>query len=151
MERGDAMTPDDTLAAELDELNAAVRAAPDGDTSAQIALWQRVSRLDRWFFINRGSAEAPRPYAVAAEQGPMVCVYSSGARADEAARTLGLVGPGDSVQVLALPMPGAIDYLTSFGQSGVVAVTLDHPHIGHFIPLGNLGAVKRWAEAVRRA
>ncbi|WP_370616973.1 hypothetical protein [Mumia sp. Pv 4-285] len=135
------------MVAELDRLDEAVKAAPPGDTTAQIALWQQVARLEHWFFIARGSADQPRPYGVAFEHGPMICLYSSAARATEAARVLGLDGAdGGSVPLFGVPMPAAIDYVASFGGSGVFGVTLDHPQIGHYIPLGNLGLLKGWIE-----
>lgn len=133
--------------AELDRLDAAVKAAPAGDTAAQIALWRQVTRLEHWFFIARGSADQPRPYAVASAQGPMICLYSSAVGAKEAARALGLVeSEGDSVPLFGVPMPDAIDYLAAFATVGVVGVTLDHPRIGHYIPLANLGLLKGWVE-----
>ncbi|MCC8247668.1 hypothetical protein [Saccharothrix luteola] len=133
--------------AELDRLEEAVKAAPAGDTTAQIALWRQATSLEHWFFIARGSADRPRPYAVAAEQGSMICLYSSAARANEAARALGLLDPeGDAAPLLGVPMPAAIDYVASFGQAGVFGVTLDHPRLGHYIPLTNLGLLKSWVE-----
>ncbi|MEU5693280.1 hypothetical protein [Actinosynnema sp. NPDC020468] len=72
---------DTGTAAESDRLDAAVRAAPAGDTTAQIALWRRVTALEHWFFIARGPADRPRPYAAAAAQGPMICLYSRVSRA----------------------------------------------------------------------
>ncbi|MFC6093396.1 hypothetical protein [Saccharothrix lopnurensis] len=147
------MTRDDDpgVAAELDRLDAAVRAAPAGDTTAQIALWRRVTALEHWFFIARGLADQPRPYAVAAGQGPMICLYSSAARADEATRALGLVDPGTGTAPLfSVPVPAAIDYVASFGGGGVFGVTLDHPRLGHYIPLANLGLLKGWVEGAGR-
>ena len=135
------------MLAALDRLDAAVRAAPPGDTTAQIALWQQAARLETWFFVARGAAHAPRPFAVAPAQGPMICLYSSAGRARDAARSLGLVAAeadADAVPVLAVPMPAAIDYVASFGEVGVVGVTLDHPRTGHSIPLANLGLLKGW-------
>ncbi len=147
------MTEDNSpeLVAELDRLDAAVKAAPAGDTTAQIALWRRVTALKHWFFIARGSADRPRPYAVAAEQGPMICLYSSAARASEAGRTLGLVD-SESVPVplFSVPVSAAIDYVASFGAAGVFGVTLDHPRLGHYIPLANLGLLKGWIEGAGR-
>src|SRR5690606_18492587 len=123
---------DPELLAELDRLDEAVRAAPAGDTTAQIELWQQVARLETWFFIARGSSERPSPFGVASAQGPTICLYSSAARAGEAARTLGLVGSeSGTVPLFGVPMPAAIDYLASFGEVGVVGVALDHPRIGH--------------------
>ncbi|MGM1062513.1 hypothetical protein [Saccharothrix sp. Mg75] len=142
---------DPDVAAELDRLDAAVRAAPPGDTTAQIALWRWVAALEHWFFIARGSADRPRPYGVAAEQGPMICLYSSAARAGEAARALGLVDPGSGTTPLfSVPAPAAIDYVASFGQTGVFGVTLDHPRLGHYVPLANLGLLKGWVEGAGR-
>lgn len=137
--------------AELDRLDEAVKAAPAGDTAAQIALWRRVTCLEHWFFLARGATDRPRPYAVASEQGPMICLYSSAARANEAARALGLAVPeGGGVPLFGVPMPAAIDYLAAFGESGVVGVALDHPRLGHYLPLANLGLLKGWlAEAAR--
>jgi hypothetical protein len=136
--------------AELDRLDAAVRTAPAGDTTAQVALWRQVTALEHWFFISRGSADQPRPYAVAAEQGPMICLYSSPARADEAARSLGLVEGGGAAPLFGVPMPAAIDYVASFGRAGAFGVTLDHPRLGHYIPLANLGLLKGWLEGAGR-
>ncbi|AUI59236.1 hypothetical protein [Amycolatopsis sp. BJA-103] len=147
------MTGDNSpeLVAELDRLDEAVKAAPAGDTAAQIALWRQVTRLEHWFFIARGQADRPRPYAVASEQGPMICLYSSAARANEAARALGLaVAEGEAVPLFSVPMPAAIDYLAAFAESGVVGVTLDHPRIGHYIPLANLGLLKGWIAGAAR-
>ncbi|QQQ74114.1 hypothetical protein IOD16_23155 [Saccharothrix sp. 6-C] len=138
---------DPELVAELDRLDAAVRAAPAGDTTAQIALWRQVTALEQWFFIARGPADRPRPYAVAAEQGPMICLYSSAARAGEAGRALGLVdADSGSASLFSVPMPAAVDYVASFGKTGVFGVTLDHPRLGHYIPLGNLGLLKAWVQ-----
>ncbi|HUQ56381.1 hypothetical protein [Lentzea sp.] len=137
--------------AELDRLDEAVRAAPEGDTAAQIALWRQATALEHWFFIARGSADRPRPYAVAAEQGPMICLYSSAARAEEAARALGLAdSDSGEAPAFGVPMPAAIDYVASFGQVGVFGVTLDHPRLGHYIPLANLGLLKGWIEGTTR-
>lgn len=147
------MTEDNSpeLVAELDRLDAAVKAAPAGDTTAQISLWRQVTALEHWFFIARGSADRPRPYAVAAEQGPMICLYSSAARAGEAGRTLGLVDPESGpAPLLGVPMPAAIDYVASFGEAGVFGVTLDHPRLGHYIPLANLRLLKGWIEGAGR-
>lgn len=136
---------DPAAVAELDRLDEAVRAAPAGDTTAQMALWRQTTRLETWFFIARGPEDRPRPYAVGAAQGPMVCLYSSADRAREAAVALGVAGEGAAVPMLGVPMPHAIDYVASFGAAGVVGVTLDHPRIGHHVPLANLGLLAAWA------
>jgi hypothetical protein len=76
----------------------------------------------------------------------MICLYSSAGRAAEAARALGLVAADDAVPLFGVPMPTAIDYVASFARAGVVGVTLDHPRIGHHIPLANLGLLKGWVD-----
>ena len=147
------MTTDDDAAAvaELDRLDEAVRAAPAGDTTAQVALWRQATRLRTWFFIARGEPDQPRPYAVGAAQGPMICLYSSAGRAAEAALALGLVAAADdAVPLFGVPLPTAIDYVASFARAGVVGVTLDHPRIGHHIPLANLGLLKGWVDGAAR-
>lgn len=127
---------DPEMIAELDRHGEAVRAAPAGDTTAQIALWRQVTGLEHWFFIARGSAGQPRPYAVAAEQGSMMCLHGSAARANEAIRALGLAdSEGGAAPLFGVPMPAAIDYVASFGKARVAGVTLDHPRLGHYIPL----------------
>lgn len=142
---------DPEMIAELDRLDEAVRAAPAGDTTAQMALWRQVTGLEHWFFIARGPADQPRPFGVAAEQGSMICLYSSAARANEAGRGLGLTGPeGGAAPLFGVPMPAAIDYVASFGKAGVVGVTLDYPRLGHYIPLANLGLLKGWVEGGER-
>ncbi|GHH54386.1 hypothetical protein GCM10017774_69360 [Lentzea cavernae] len=138
------------VVAELDRLDGAIRAAPAGDTTAQIALWRQVTALEHWFFLARGSAEQPRPYAVAAEQGSMICLYSSATRAKEAGQALGLADAEGGVPLFGVPVPAAIDYVASFGQVGVFGVTLDHPRLGHYIPLANLGLLKGWVEGAGR-
>jgi len=47
-------------AAGLDRLDVVVRAAPAGDTTAQIALWRQVTAPEHWSFIARTSDLGPR-------------------------------------------------------------------------------------------
>lgn len=70
----DSRDPRPEVLAEIDSLNAACLAAP-GDIDPQIKLWQAVAALDHWVCINRGTAEAPRPYALGAEEGAMLCIF----------------------------------------------------------------------------
>jgi hypothetical protein len=136
---------DDEVLAELERLNAACVAAP-GDVEPQIALWRAVAGLESWVFINRGTAEQPRPYALAAEAGHMLCLYSSAARAQDAAHSSGLVPAGEPVALFAVPLPAAIDWALSFGERGVVGVTLDYPQIGAWCPLPNLARLRPSSE-----
>jgi hypothetical protein len=129
--------PSPEVLAELDRLDAACRAAP-GDIEPQIRLWQAVAGLDQWVFINRGTAEQPRPYALAAEAGQMLCIYSSAERAQAGAVTNGLVQAGEPVPLFQIPLPAAIDWALALGERGVAGVTLDYPQLGAWCPLPNL-------------
>ena len=86
----DQVNPDPAVLARLDELDAACRANP-ADIDAQIQLWRAVAALDQWVFINRGTSEAPRPYAIASDFGQLLCIYSSADRAQATARSNGFV------------------------------------------------------------
>jgi len=132
---------DPAVVAHLDRLSDACRAAPD-DIAPQVELWTAVASLDRWFCINRGTAEAPKPYAVAAANGAMLCIFSSAERAGVAARQSGLVPEGEQVPLFAVPLPKAIDWAGSFAQSGVVGVVVDHPMLGAWTPLANLAQLR---------
>ncbi|MFB2585393.1 hypothetical protein [Herbiconiux liukaitaii] len=141
----DDAAPDDThpldpspaVLAELDRLNAACQAAP-ADIPPQIALWTAVAALDRWVFINRGTAEAPRPYAIAADEGHMLCIYSSATRAAATARSSGFVAADEAAALFSVPLPAALDWVLSFGERGVVGVVIDYPELGAWSPLRNL-------------
>ncbi|MCS5497170.1 hypothetical protein NY547_07970 [Cnuibacter physcomitrellae] len=127
--------------AELDRLDAACRAEPD-DIDRQIRLWQAVARLDRWVFVDRGTPGSPRPYAIAAGPGHMLCVYSTPERARAGALAGGLVAEDASVPMFSVPLPEAIDWALSLGERGVVGVTLDYPQLGAWCPLPNLERLK---------
>ena len=143
MDRPDDQHPqdDEQALAELDRLNAACAAAPD-DIDAQIRLWMAVAGLERWVFIDRGTEGSPRPYALAAGPGHMLCIYSSADRAQAGARANGLVPEGTLAPVFALPQPAAIDWALSLGESGVVGVTIDYPQLGAWCPLPNLARLR---------
>lgn len=112
------------MVAELDRLDAEVEAAIAGGTTAQIALWRQVTALEHWFFI---------------------------ARADEATRALGLVDSKSGAAPLSsVPMSAAVDYVASFGKVGVFGGALDHPRLGHCIPLVNPGPLQGWVEGAGR-
>ncbi|WP_200950096.1 MULTISPECIES: tetratricopeptide repeat protein [unclassified Nocardioides] len=139
------LDPSPEVLAELDRLNAACLAAPSA-VEPQVELWKAVSALDRWVFINRGTPEQPRPYALTSPDGPMLAVFSSATRAQVAADSGGLVAEGASVPLLAVPLPAALDWAMSFGQSGVVGVTIDHPQIGAWCPMPNLARLRQMRE-----
>ena len=133
--------PSDAVLAELDRLDAAVRNAP-GDIDAQIRLWQAVGSLENWIFINRGTPESPRPYAIAADAGQMLCIYSSASRAQQTARDSALVVGDDPVPLFSIPLPAAIDWALSLGPYGISGVTIDYPQLGAWSPLPNLAGLR---------
>lgn len=143
--QGRILEPSPDVLAQLDALDAACRAAPD-EIDPQIRLWQAVASLERWVFINRGTDDEPRPYALAAQPGNLLCVYSSGTRAQEAAYANGLVPPDATVSLLAVPVPAAIDWVIAFGERGVVGVALDYPRLGSWVPLPNLARFRPASE-----
>lgn len=141
----DSPGPRPEVLAELDRLNDACRAAP-GDVEPQIQLWQAVTALDHWVCINRGSPEEPRPYSVAAADGVMLCIFSDAQRATATAHASGLVPDADPVPLFAVPLPAALDWAMSFGERGVVGVTIDHPQLGAWCPLPNLARLRQMRE-----
>ena len=134
--------PSDAVLAELDRLDAAVGAAPD-DIEAQIRLWRAVAALEHWVFINRGTPENPRPYAIAADAGQMLCIFSSGGRARQTAIGSGLVSADEPVPLFTVPLPAAIDWALSLGEYGIKGVTIDYPQLGSWSPLPNLSGLRQ--------
>ncbi|MGK9146118.1 hypothetical protein KXS11_00635 [Plantibacter flavus] len=135
------LDPAPEVLAEIDRRDAACKASP-GEVDPQIRLWQAVVALEQWVFINRGTAEAPRPYALAAQAGQMLCVFSSGSRAEAAARANGLVAADARVELFSIPVPAAIDWAMAFGERGVTGVTIDYPQLGAWCPLPNLAGLR---------
>lgn len=126
-----------------EDVDARVAALASGAPDAEIDLWRAVVRLPEWFFIARGEPDRPRPYGVAFDAGPVICVYSSAERAQRAARDLGLAGESESVPLMTVPMPAALEWIQSFAAAGVFGIALDHPTLGHYVPLPNLGFLQR--------
>lgn len=126
---------------QLDELNAACRADPS-NIDAQIQLWRAVAALEQWVFINRGTTEAPRPYAIASDFGQLLCIYSSPDRARDTARANGFVTGDEPVPAFSVPLPAAIDWALSLGQYGISGVTIDYPQLGAWSPLPNLSRLR---------
>lgn len=127
----------------VEDVDARVAALAAGAPDAEIDLWRAVVRLPEWFFIARGEADRPRPYGVALDGGPVICVYSTAERAHEAAAVLGLSVESGSTPLITVPMPAALDWVESMGAGGVFGIALDHPKVGHYVPLANLGFLKR--------
>lgn len=126
-----------------DDVDARVAALAGAAPDAEIDLWRAVVRLPQWFFIDRGEPDRPRPYGVAFDAGPVICVYSSAERAQRAARDLGLAGESEPVPLMTVPMPAALDWIQSFAAAGVFGIALDHPQVGNYVPLPNLAFLRR--------
>ena len=140
----DAPRLPDTSAAsvEIERLSSECRAAPE-EIEPQVRLWKAIAALEQWFFINRGADDNPRPYAIAAEAGIMVCIYSSPERASEAALGAGLTSGDEPMSLVRVPMPAALDWVVALGERGVVGVTIDHPRVGAWTPVANLPRLRQ--------
>lgn len=124
----------DALVRELDLRKEAFRAAP-ADTQAEMAVWEAAAKLPDWFVINRGTPEQPMPGGFQFDGvGTLVGVYSTAERAADAA--------GVEATLLAVPLPQALDWLTSFAQAGVAGIVLDSP--GPWTSLSNLRFLQQW-------
>lgn len=134
-------TPSEETLAELDRLEAATREAPE-DMEAQIRLWKAVARLDAWICIKRGTPDAPQPYMLASESGPMLCIFSSATRAKESAHSTGLIPEDSPIPLMYAPLPGAVDWALSLGEYGVVGVAIDYPRLRAWCPLPNLAQLR---------
>lgn len=141
----DQLNPSPDVVAEIDRLAETSRAAPQ-DTASSEALWRAVYGLDRWLFIARGELSEPRPYAISLPQGPMVLAFSTAERAQAAGRANGL-SDDDVKHILAIPLPGAIEWAAGLSSSGVFGMAFDHGVSGAFLPLANLIPVRDWLAA----
>ncbi|WP_067436705.1 tetratricopeptide repeat protein [Nocardioides jensenii] len=140
-----SLDPRPEALAEIERLNAAVLAAP-GDSGPEIEFWTAVAALDVWIFINTGTSEDPRPFALTSPDGPMLTIFSSGARAQACAVDRGLVPEGSPASLLAVPLPAALDWSMSFAQHGIAGVTIDYPQIGAWCHLPNLAHLRHVRE-----
>lgn len=127
------------IVAEIDRLAAAAQAAPD-DMAAMDRLWRAIYGLDRWLFLARGERENPRPYMLDFPQGPMVLAFTTAERAQAAGRANGL-SEEEVALVLAVPLPGGIEWAASLPVSGVV---FDYGVTGVSAPVGNLIPMRDW-------
>lgn len=134
--------PSPQSVAEIDRLDQVCRDRA-GEIEPQIELWKAVTALEFWVCINRGTPEVPRPYMLAAEAGPMLCVFSSATRAKESALINGLIAPDELVSLFSVPLPAALDWAMSFGEHGVTGVAIDYPKLGSWCPLPNLAMFRQ--------
>lgn len=121
-------------AAELPALLQAVRAA-DAGPDERLAFWSAIFGLPHWIFIARGSADRPSPfvvYAGADGRTPTLLAFSHPKDAVDVARAAGLPA-AEAEQVLAVPMPGAVDWAVSLAESGVQAVQFEAQDAGGLV------------------
>lgn len=136
----------DAVVAEIDRLAAASQAAPQ-DVGAMSAVWRALYGLDRWLFIARGELTDPRPYAISLPQGPMVLAFTTAQRAQAAGRANGL-SEEEVRHILAIPLPGAIEWAAGLASTGIMGIAFDHGvSPGPFAPLANLIPMRDWFAA----
>ena len=127
-------------AAQLPELLNATRGATDRD--ANKAFWAAYFQLPAWITIARGTTDAPAPFVVVAGETPTLLVFSSA----EAARTVGIAAglPEDEAsRLLAVPMPAAVDWVTSLAAHGIRAVQFEAQLGGGIVaPIENLSRMR---------
>lgn len=133
---------DPQLLARIDEFHALSQQAPK-EMDHQVKLWEAVVSLNYWVAINRGTAQSPRPYMLAGQSGPVLCIFTTPQRAHEAAYTNGLVPANERIMLMAPPLPAALDWALTFSQYGVAGITVDYPRIGAWTPLANLAHLKQ--------
>lgn len=131
-----SLNPPAEVVADIDRKAARLRAEPQS-FAAMDGLWRAVYGLERWIFIARGSQDDPKPYAGELSPGPMVFAFTTAERALEGGRSVGL-GDEEASLLLAVPMPGAIEWVASFAGSGIAGIAFDVPSAGYYAPLTNL-------------
>lgn len=116
-----------------------LRAAMESKSTPQIlAFWNAYFRLPHWLLIARGEEGNISPFVVVTRDRPTVLVFSDA----EVAKSVGIAAglpEAEASKLIALPLPGAIEFVASFARHGVQAVQFD-PHVdgGIVIPIGNL-------------
>lgn len=133
--------PDRQLLERIDRLDQMCKASPK-EVAPQVKLWEAVASLPYWICINRGTPQAPRPFMLAGQSGPILCVFTTPQRARQAALSVGIIQEGDPLILFAPPLPGAMDWAMSFEKYGVTGLTIDYPRIGVWSSLTNLAHLK---------
>lgn len=128
--------PSPARLAGIDRLASRLR-SDSADPAAIAALWGAVLRLDRWYFIARGPAEAPVPYVAQLRSGSMLFAFTSPERAAIGARNANL-DEQEAARQLSVPLPRAVDWAASFGAAGVKGIVFDTPAQSYWVPLANL-------------
>lgn len=125
--------PTAAVLATIDRLAMRSKAAPN-EVGPQTTLWKALTALPQWVCINRGTPQAPRPFMLAGESGPILCIFTSAARAKQAAHESGLVPAGEQIVLFAPPLPQAVDWALSYAKYGVVGLAVDYSRLGSWCP-----------------
>ncbi|MBN8883962.1 MAG: hypothetical protein J0H73_16850 [Salana multivorans] len=116
------------------------------DVELQAALWREVFALEHWFFVPRGTPEAPQPLMLTLSEGPAILAFTSPDRARAAAQGLGL--PAEATdQVISVQLPDAIEWVAGLAQHGVRVAVFDYGVQGYLAQLGNLVPIRDWLAA----
>ncbi len=126
--------------------------APGATMDDKNALWGGVFALTEWLFIARGSLPDVRPYIASnptvAGGAPMLKAFTDSARLQRFAVANGLAGPNGAVEILSIPVRGAVAYVEQFIGAGVHGIhfNADVESDGFFAPLAQLPTMKRYLD-----
>jgi hypothetical protein len=111
-----------------------------------VALWRSAFRLEAWWFVDRGTAGASRPFAVVDEGTPTLLAFTSPERARDAALARGLDASAADRLVWRAPADFVADGGT-YTRAGLRRLSLDPDQHG---ASGTLAALPEIARLVRR-
>ena len=111
-----------------------------------VALWRSAFRLEAWWFVDRGTAGASRPFAVVDEGTPTLLAFTSPDRARDAALARGLDASSADRLVWRAPADFVADVGT-YTRAGLKRLALDPDQHG---ASGTLAALPEIARLVRR-
>jgi hypothetical protein len=111
-----------------------------------VALWRSAFRLEAWWFVDRGTAGASRPFAVVDEGTPTLLAFTSPERARDAALARGLDASAADRLVWRAPADFVADVGT-YTRAGLKRLALDPDQHG---ASGTLAALPEIARLVRR-
>jgi len=111
-----------------------------------VALWRSAFRLEAWWFVDRGTAGASKPFAVVDEGTPTLLAFTSPERARDAALARGLDASSADRLVWRAPADFVADVGT-YTRAGLRRLALDPDQLG---ASGTLAALPEIARLVRR-
>jgi len=110
-----------------------------------VALWRSAFRLEAWWFVDRGTVGASRPFAVVDEGTPTLLAFTSPERARDAALARGLDASSADRLVWRAPADFVADVGT-YTRAGLRRLALDPDQHG---ASGTLAALPEIARLVR--